>query len=51
MKLELRTEPAIYVSLVDCTLIDAERNVFYSHETGELISMNEDGETCSVVFC
>ncbi len=51
MKLELRIESVMYIAEIDSTLIDAERNVYYSHGTGELISLNEDGETCSVVFC
>ena len=49
MNLELRTESVLYIGLVDCTLIDPARNVYYSAALGETISLNADGETCLVV--
>lgn len=49
MNLEIRTETLDYISRIDCILIDTERDVYYSVETGETITLNGDGETCSVV--
>ena len=49
MHLEIRIEPADYVSRVDSVLLDQKRDLFYCSETGETITMNDDGLTCSVV--